>query len=690
MKKTVIKEQNVNLTFYVSDENRVALMHCGLGEHKGEAPKKEEWQLLSPVEIATADSGFNSHHGGKKLCGAFSNELRYKDLKDENTDDGRHVRLVLESERGEVVCNYLFINGKHGVSLRVWTDVKVKTACTLEYVSAFRFAGWYPPFNEAAYDRIEIYISHNTWHGEGQWKKGTLSSFGLNGCHSGGVGMKRIVYGNTGSWSSKDYLPAGALSCGNEFMMWHVESNGSWTAEMAQTNMMPYLAISGATFLENSWQKFMQAGDTFSTPYVVMAFGADMNECVAQLTDYKRRYATQYAGDQNCPTQYNGYMHADWDFPTTDGFLSHLAACEKLGIKTFVTDAGWFAREAFWLQLGDWLHPNEPFVGKSFKELIDICHEKGMKAGLWMELEDVGVECPMLPEIDHLLMRRNGVKVRDNNRYFFDFSLPATWEYMDNVVDTVISTYGIDYMKVDYNCDLGVGCDCKEGSFAEGLNKHTKGFADWVRHWHERHPNFVIEGCASGGMRLDQLSLSNFALGNTSDQVCYNRNPYIICNLAAYILPERMGVWSYPLGEQTAAQINMNMVNSMLFRMQLSGEVDKLDEKQLALVKDGVDYFDSITEFKMGATAYLPMGFAQFFDKTVAFGLKGKDKILLAVYNLGGEKNKRIPLPSVTALGVKQTFPFAKDCKCEIVDNALEVTFNEAEESAIFEIQIKE
>lgn len=689
MKKFEVRENNVGLVFYVSDEGKVAFRHCGNGVNGLVEPQDLDWDNLSPVVIATSKNGFNAHRGAKKLCGGCSARLRYKDLTDEKTENGRKIRLFLESDEMQAICVYEFFNAKGQSVLRSWTELKAKEETILEYISAFFFAGFYPPFEESAYERIKAYIPHNTWHGEGQWKVGSLSSFGLNGCHAGGVNLKRIVYGNTGTWSSKEYLPAGALQSGDEFLFWQIEANGSWHAEIGQCNMLPYLALSGPTFAENGWQKKLSVDEAFTTPTVALAFGKDLNDCVEQTTWYRRSVASVYEADLNIESQYNGYMHANWDNPTTQALLEQMDACKKAGVDVFVCDAGWFSKGVFWRTLGDWLHPIEPFEGKSFKELVDICHGLGMKAGLWLELEDVGTECPYLAEIDDLFMRRNGIKVCDNYRYFLDFSKEKTRAYMDTVVDTVVEKYGVDYIKLDYNCDAGVGCDSENGSFGEGLLAHNRAFADWIEAWHTRKPNLVIEGCASGGMRLDHKTLSLFALGNTSDQVYYNRTPYIACNLASYLVPERMGVWSYPIAGQTDEQVNMNLVNGVLFRMQLAGEIYKLDEKQSALIKDAVDFYNSIKDFKKNATPYLPMGYCEFFDKTVAFGLKGEGKLLLAVYNLSGEKQKKIPLPSLKVNSVKTVFPFRSTAKANLENGELAVKFEHDEEAVIFELEIE-
>ena len=63
MKKIIIKEKEIELVFFVSSEGKTALVHCGSGGFTGDEPGESEMALLSPVEIASADSGFGSHHG---------------------------------------------------------------------------------------------------------------------------------------------------------------------------------------------------------------------------------------------------------------------------------------------------------------------------------------------------------------------------------------------------------------------------------------------------------------------------------------------------------------------------------------------------------------------------------------------------------------------------------------------------
>lgn len=227
--------------------------------------------------------------------------------------------------------------------------------------------------------------------------------------------------------------------------------------------------------------------------------------------------------------------------------LSQIDRTAEAGLPYFVVDAGWFCKgdRDFWPILGDWLHPEEPF-SRPLGEIFDYARSKGLKCGLWLEIEDVGTECACLPRLQPMLLKRNGVPVCENNRYFLDFSLEETRAYATEVIDFLIKEYGVEYFKIDYNADCISGGNDRFSSCGQSLLEHNRGYLAWLRGIREKYPDILIEGCASGGMRLDYASLYEYALGNISDQVCYDRVPYIVSNAAAYLVPERTGVWSYP------------------------------------------------------------------------------------------------------------------------------------------------
>lgn len=58
-------------------------------------------------------------------------------------------------------------------------------------------------------------------------------------------------------------------------------------------------------------------------------------------------------------------------------------------------------------------------------------------------------------------------------------------------------------IKFNYNIDGGIGTEINADSFGDGLMQHQEAYLKWIDGIYDRHPNLIIENCASGGMRMD-------------------------------------------------------------------------------------------------------------------------------------------------------------------------------------------
>ena len=691
MRDYVFIEGGLQLTFRVFDGGRVALTYFGAdtgaeecpgGREVGESGEKFDGTGMSPVEIALSGSGFIGHHGGKKTRGAASEALRFSGLEDFSDAGHRHVVLKTESEELYAEMHCIFFGG----TARTYSAVRAKKTVTAEYISSLNLPVLFEVKEKRCYEDIRWFVPHNSWHGEAQWRDYSLSQLGLTGCHDNCT-LKRIYFCNTGSWSSKEYLPAGFLTDGGgKWCNWQIEANGSWYAEVGGGKDRIYCTLSGPTFAESGWRITLRPGERFETVKAAVTFGADIEDCVKKMTEYRRSCFAVYPADAALPAQYNGYMHANWEMPQTERLLAQIDRTAELGLPYFVVDAGWFCKgdRDFWPILGDWLHPEEPF-SMPLKEIFDHARGKGLKCGLWIEIEDVGAECAALPRLASMLMKRDGVPVCENDRYFLDFSLRETREYATEVIDFLVEKYGVGYFKIDYNTDCISGGNADAESFGEGLLRHNRAYLAWLRGIREKYPNLLIEGCASGGLRSDYATLYECALGNISDQVHYDRVPYIVSNAAAYLVPEHTGVWAYPREGASAEEIRMNFVNAAFFRLQLSGALDKMDEAQMQEIREGVAFCESLRDFRRHATAFFPLGFCKFFDETVAYGYRSGEKAYLAVYHLGGAKRKEIPLSFRGRARV--AYPAAGGAAVDFSDGVLIVSFQGERDACIVELR---
>ncbi|MFA3840531.1 hypothetical protein [Streptomyces aureus] len=148
---------------------------------------------------------------------------------------------------------------------------------------------------------------------------------------------------------------------------------------------------------------------------------------------------------------------------------------------------------------------------------------------------------------DEASLRRHGARVRDAVRYHLGLRHPAAHAHLDRFVDRPVDDLGVGHLKLDYNIDAGSEMSSRaDESPADGLLGHHRAHLDWLDGILGRHPHFVLENCASGGMRADYALLSRLPLHSTNDQ----RNLLLYAPIAAAaptaVTPKQGAIWSYP------------------------------------------------------------------------------------------------------------------------------------------------
>ena len=267
----------------------------------------------------------------------------------------------------------------------------------------------------------------------------------------------------------------------------------------------------------------------------------------------------------------------------------------------------------------------------------------------------------------------------------------------------MVEDLGAEYIKLDYNQDCAWGTDVDALTPAEGLESAARAYLEWIDNIRRMFPSVLFETCSSGGMRMDYETMSHFSIVSTSDQVRYRKYPYIAGNVLSAILPEQAAVWSYPIdswvdgfaptqewvnANVSDEQIIMNMINSFLGRMHLASHLELLNDEKFALVREGVEYYNSIRQAKKSALPYMPIGFTSFGKNLVASGLLTESKLYLAVWNLGGEKNVSIPLDGITPKSARVAYPASNNLEHAIEGNELKITFTEDYQARMLEIEI--
>lgn len=665
-----IMKMNFNGLNFELIDGRIVLTNCMNMAKCADDNDKAQFNF---VEIQIAGENHSAHCGAKQIRSSEWDKLKYISYSHMGN------MLVIEQSSKLILVETYFQAYDNCKAVRIWNKITniSDNPVTIEHASSFAFKGiGQRGFNSL--NSLYFYRFYNSWHVECQPMRRSFYELGLQSGNER-YSMKRISGCNTGSWSTKEELPQGIIedSETNRFMMFQIESDNSWYYEIGEDEGLYYVNLGGPNTTFNQWSKVINPKERFDTVKVAVACGDGVNEVIGEMTKYRRNIVRHCNPDKKLPVVFNEYMHLSWDNPNEKRTESLINSVAELGVKYYVIDCGWHDEcdcRALYKNVGKWM-PSSVRYPSGIEKIISKIHSAGMKAGLWIEPEVIGCECLEMEEYygEECFLSRNGKKIVQSSRMFLDFRKEKVRNYLTSVIDRLVG-YGVDYIKFDYNQDAGAGTDRESDSLGDGLMKHCNAYLDWVNCIMDKYPSLVIEACASGGQRMDYKTLSVYSLMSTSDQVNYKKYPYIVGNILSAVLPEQAAVWSYPVessgidvydvGNVESAEYNvpeeqiiMNMVNSMLGRMYLASAVNLLSEEKRALIKEGVEYYESITTAKRRAVPYFPLGFTSFKEEKIASGFVSGKTIYLAVWSLGGDGEIEIPIIDFLIKNVKIAYP---------------------------------
>lgn len=658
------------------------------------------------VEVQICGENKDTHMGAKMAHSSEGKRLEYVSHMQTDTT----LEIVQRSSLVEIKTAFTAYGDTNAV--RVYTEVKniADREIVLEEISAFTFTG----IGQRGIDSSDkLYFTRflQSHHAECQPRRRSFREWGL---FRGNIeSQKRIAFANIGSWSTKEEIPQGIIEDAESgsFVMFQIESNASWYYEIADVESKYYLYLGGANLPFGGWSKALKRGDCYRTVNVALAFGNSLNEVLGEMTKYRRQIAGKNTFDAHLPAIFNEYMHLSWDSPTAENTAKIAPIVAKTGVEYYVIDCGWHNEEPgneVYPYVGQWKESKTRFPD-GVRKMTDFIRSLGMKAGLWIEPEIIGIKCQEMLDYydDSCFMQRNGRKIAVMGRYFLDYRNKKVRSYMSETIRRMVEDYGADYIKCDYNEDCGVGTDYASFCAGEGLEACAEAFYSWIKEMTEQYPQVVFEGCSSGGMRMDYKTLSVFPLISTSDQTDYLKYPYVAGNILSAVLPEQAAVWSYPVGvgeiglplpkeydkkwvakNITDDRIVMNMVNCFLGRMHLASHLELLNERQLAFITEGVEYYNSLTDAKKKALPYFPNGFTGFDAEHVVAGFKTDEKIYLAVWCLGGLTTVRAGVENA-AESVCIAYPKNSAAKAECENGVLEVGFDHIGQAIFLEINIR-
>ncbi len=174
---------------------------------------------------------------------------------------------------------------------------------------------------------------------------------------------------------------------------------------------------------------------------------------------------------------------------------------EGIALDYWWMDAGWYVQRDGWPQVGTWEVDTNRFPG-GLRPISDHAHAKGVKIVVWFEPERVAAGTWLAEHHPEWILggAKGGLLNLGNDE---------ARQWLVEHIDRLIVSEGIDLYRQDFNMDpLGYwrGQDAPD---RQGITeiKHVTGY---LAYWDEllrRHPNLLIDTCASGGRRNDLETL---------------------------------------------------------------------------------------------------------------------------------------------------------------------------------------
>lgn len=594
---------------YTVDEKQ----HIGLQLYPSSMPPPNQIQKRAKLDgmvqlKITGDIYPGGYASGNTLRNSESVErLTFKHQEVLLKEDVQTVITYLADQRGYEIRHYLhWENGEKTVEL--WNELinQSDTPISIEMFSSFSLSGISSYLEGDGHNEILIHRLMSRWSQEGKLSTQTMEELQLDASWTLGA-VRSERFGQIGSLPVNHYFPFLTVEDRKNHVFWGVQlaHGASWQMEIYRKD--EDIAISGglADREFGHWMKEIKPGERFMTPKAIVSVchTDSIDVFTKRLTDAGQKAAD--AGpeeEQELPVVFNEYC-TTWGCPSHGNIKEILEAVKGKGFTYFVIDCGWYKQAGVpWdMSMGDYEISEELFPEGMLKT-VQAIKDAGLKPGIWFEIEGVG-EASKAYEMEEHLLHIDGKVLTTSRRRFWDMKDPWVEEYLTKKVIGYLKEYGFEYMKIDYNDTIGIGCDGFE-SLGEGLRVNIEKTYEFLEKVKCEIPGIVLENCASGGHRLEPRFMAATSMASFSDSHECEEIPIIAANLHRAVLPRQSQIWAVVRQEDSLKRIAYSIAATFLGRMCLSGDVTRLGMDQWYIIEKGIAFYKKISSVIKNGQSY--------------------------------------------------------------------------------------
>ncbi len=467
---------------------------------------------------------------------------------------------------------------------------------TLELLSSFSLSG-ITSVKGGCRNTMGLSLTRLTsaWSRECRLKRESFSSLGFDMSWAR-YGVKCEKFGQVGSMPNRGYYPFAAVGDEKFCLGVQIDAPASWQIELYEEKESCALSGGLGDYESAHWRKELLPGESFETDNAYFTVQKDLNAVFNALVHEQDRRLVVPESEEDMPVMYNEYC-ATWGNPTEELMFRMLDALKPFpDVRYFIIDSGWYKPEdRGWCNaIGDWeinrkIFPDLTAISKKARSL-------GMKAGIWYEFEVAGRDSKTFYR-DDMLLQRDGHTLTSKNRRFLDLRLEETEEFLQEKLLRQLSDSGFEYIKIDYNDTIGVGCDSEDGAaLGEGLRQVTEASLAWLEKLKDSIHGLVIENCSSGGSRIEPRRMGMVSMCSFSDAHECPEIPLVAANVSRIIPARQEQIWAVLRKGESDSRTIYSLCAAMMGRICLSGDILELSEEKVALIQKGLAFYKNIKD----------------------------------------------------------------------------------------------
>lgn len=306
----------------------------------------------------------------------------------------------------------------------------------------------------------------------------------------------------TGGRSTNSDLPYFNLALPGEGVIVVIGWPGQWSAQFTRDDGLGLHVRAGQELTHFR----LHPGETARSPSIVVQFYDD--DWIRGQNIWRRWMVAHNMPRRNGqPPRPIASTCIDGQFPgyrsTAKDQLSAMDECAREGLylSHWWIDAGWYPCTE-WAQTGTWKVDRTRYP-QGIREVFDSAHSREMQTVLWFEPERVRSGAELDTDHPEWLLRSEG---RQNQLLHLGNAEARAW--ITDRIDRLINDEGVDLYRQDFNfdpLDYWHAQDATEGSDRQGITEihYVSGYLAFWDELRRRHPNMLIDSCASGGRRND-------------------------------------------------------------------------------------------------------------------------------------------------------------------------------------------